>query len=142
MRSGRSGDSASLPAVHFSIVRTHEPDSIISPPESYFFGGVGLEIDHRFFFRAFLIALLGVFILGLFAWYFDIRSASIWFIILWVISPIVLVFLLLLTTVMAVIDRIGGQKVSSLKLASYLAITIISAIVVIMFLAQMFSGIP
>jgi len=43
---------------------------------------------------------------------------------------------------MAVIDRIGGQKVSSLKLASYLAITIISAIVVIMFLAQMFSGIP
>ena len=101
-----------------------------------------MEIDHRFFFRAFLIPLLGVFILGFFAWYFDIRSASIWFIILWVISPIVLVFLLLLTTVMAVIDRIGGQKVSSLKLASYLAITIISAIVVIMFLAQMFSGIP
>jgi len=36
-----------------------------------------LEIDHRFFFRAFLIPLLGVFILGFFAWYFDIRSASI-----------------------------------------------------------------
>jgi hypothetical protein len=100
-----------------------------------------MRFDHRFVFRIFLVALLGTVILWLFAWYFDIRSASPWFIVLWVISPIVLVSLSSMTAVMAVIDRIRGQKVSSLMLASYLAITIILAIVVMMWFAKLFPGI-
>lgn len=85
-----------------------------------------MKFDHRFAFRMFLAALLGTIVLWLFAWHYDIRSASPWFILLWLVCPIVLTVLLVVTIVMSLSGRQDEGKASIWRVALYLVLLMIA----------------
>ncbi len=101
-----------------------------------------MRFDHRFVFRVFLVVLLGTIILWLFAWHYDIGSASQWFLLLWFICPIVLAILLAMTIVMSLFGGHDKKDVTKPRLALYAVLLIIAVAFSAIMIRTLFTGIP
>lgn len=101
-----------------------------------------MRFDHRFVFRSFLVALLGTIVLWLFAWHYNIGSASPWFLLLWLVCPIVLAVLLALTIIMSVRGGRDKQKAPKNWIALYAVLLMVAIVFTAIMVRTLFTGIP
>jgi len=86
-----------------------------------------LDIDHRSLFKVFLLVMLITIGLWLIEWYFDVRSASVWFLLLWIVIPIVLSFLAFSTLLSAILERYRKkERTTVLRYVMYTTIFLIT----------------